>query len=156
MKTDEPIIPPRGNYTWKRILLLIALPMLVLVTFMMLLKLLAQTESDDVMTVLVAIVIVSGMGLVIAFPFLLMFALIMERIRALGWLKNKWVCFAYGGSAGMFTFWISTVLDIWFIQQKSDMASAKMLLLMFFVHAFVALFVYRRELPADPQKEVLG
>ena len=108
-------------------------------------KQLKETESLDPFQFIFVTLVSSTLGLVYAFPFLLLFAFIMEKLYILDFLKNKWHYFIYGGNVGIFTFWLFTVQKIWFFTPKHDISSFRLFIILFFINAVTSLFVYRNE-----------
>jgi len=108
-------------------------------------KQLKDPESLDPFLFIFATLFTSIIGLVSTFPFLILFALIMEKLYTLGFLKNKWLYFIYGGNVGIFTFWIFTIQKIWIFTPKHNLSSIRLFVILFFIHALVALFVYKNK-----------
>jgi len=142
------------NISFKRFFLLIILPILFFSFLVVLIKMIK--DGGDFNPILLILVTLFGaiIGLMGAFPFLLIFSLSMETIYLLGFLKNRWLIFLYGGSIGIFTFWISTVETIWSVKKNPSLKSIKVFIIMFFIHAFVSLFIYRNNKTfTDTEKE---
>jgi len=112
-------------------------------------KQLKETESLDPFLFIFVTLVSSTLGLVCAFPFLLLFAFIMEKLYILDFLRNKWLYFIYGGNVGIFALWLFTVQKIWFFTPKYDTYSFRLFIILFFIHAVTSLFVYRNEQPAS-------